>query len=83
MVTIRHTAQKIGLKQLTVRHKSLSIVYQDNLYPSKEKIVHISEDPSLDIEFPQGDTFLIQVGLTGKSEAEQVEMAKNLLQKLL
>tara|TARA_B100000029_G_scaffold516824_1_gene635364 strand:- start:83319 stop:86726 length:3408 start_codon:yes stop_codon:yes gene_type:complete len=83
LVTIRHTAQKIGLKQLTVRHKSLSIVYQDNLYPSKEKIVHISEDPGLDIEFPQGDTFLIQVGLTGKSEAEQVEMAKNLLQKLL
>ena len=83
LVSIRQAAGKIGLKQLTVRKTEMAITYRDGLYPSRDRIASVTGDPSLDIEFPHGDCFQVRVGLTGNSEAERVDMAKNLLQKLL
>ncbi len=83
LVSIRQAAGKIGLKQLTVRKTEMAMTYRDGLYPSRDRIARVTDDPSLDIEFPHGDCFQIRVGLTGNSELERVDMAKNLLQKLL
>ena len=43
----------------------------------------MTDDPALDIEVPHGDGFRIRAGLTGETEAERVDLAKNLLLKLL
>ena len=83
LVSIRQAAGSIGLKQLTVRKKEMAMVYREGLFPSRDSIARVTDDPSLDIEFPHGDCFQIRVGLTGDSEAARVDMAKNLLQKLL
>ncbi len=83
LVSIRQIAVRIGLKQLSVRGNEMALTYRNGLYPSRERIANVTDDPALDIEFPHGDGFRIRAGLIGKSEAERVETAKNLLLKLL
>ncbi len=83
LVSIRQIADKIGLKQLTVSGSQMTMTYRNGLYPSRDRIARVTDDPALDIEFPHGDDFRIRAGLTGKSEAERVGLAKNLLLKLL
>ena len=83
LVSIRRIAAKIGLKQLMVRGHEMTVAYRNGLYPSRDRIANVTDDPALDIEFPHGDGFLIRAGLTGKSEADRVDAAKNLLLKLL
>lgn len=83
LVSIRRIAAKIGLKQLTIRGSEMAMTYRTGLYPTKDRIAKVTDDPALDIEFPHGEGFRIRVGLTGVSEAGRVEAAKNLLLKLL
>ena len=83
LVSIRRIAAEIGLKQLMVRGNQMTVTYRNGLYPSKDRIARVTDDPALDIEFPHGDDFQIRAGLTGNSEAERVGLAKNLLLKLL
>ncbi len=83
LVSIRRTAAEIGLRQLMVQGKEMTMTYRNGLYPSRERIARVTDDPALEIEFPHGEGgFRIRAGLTGKSEAERVGMAKNLLLKL-
>ncbi len=83
LVSIRRIAAEIGLKRLSVRGSEMAMTYRDGLYPSRDRIAKVTDDPALDIEFPHGDGFRIRAGLSGGSEAERVDMAKNLLLKLL
>ena len=83
LISIRQIAVKIGLQQLTVRQSEMVMIYRDGLYPTRDRIASVTKDPGLDIEFPHGESFKVIVRLSGASEAEQVHMAKNLLQKLL
>ncbi|MXX02844.1 MAG: transcription-repair coupling factor [Gemmatimonadetes bacterium] len=83
LVSIRQIAARIGLLQLRVRGSEMTVAYRDGLYPSRDRIARVTDDPALDIEFPHGDGFRIRAGLTGKTEAERVDLAKNLLLKLL
>ena len=83
LISIRQTAGKIGLQQLTVRKNEMAMTYRNGLYPTRDRIASVTEDPALDIEFPHGESFRVIVRLNGASEAERVDMAKNLLQKLL
>jgi transcription-repair coupling factor (superfamily II helicase) len=83
LVSIRRIAAEIGLKQLMVRGNQMTVTYRNGLYPSKDRIARVTDDPALDIEFPHGEDFQIRAGLTGNSEAERVALAKNLLLKLL
>ncbi len=82
LVSIRKSAVGIGLKRLTVHGEEMSMTYLEGRYPSRDRIASVTDDPALDIEFPHGDSFRIRVGLTGETEAQRVELAKNLLQKL-
>ena len=83
LVSIRQIAARIGLQQLTVRGNEMNVAYRNGQYPSRDRIARVTEDPALDIEFPHGDGFRIRAGLTGETEAERVDLAKNLLLKLL
>ena len=83
LVSIRQIAGAIGLKQLMVRGKEMTLAYRNGLYPSRDRIARVTDDPALDIEFPHGDGFRIRAVLTGESEAKRVDAAKNLLLKLL
>ncbi|MCY3556714.1 MAG: transcription-repair coupling factor, partial [Gemmatimonadetes bacterium] len=83
LVSIRQISARIGLQQLTVRGNEMTVAYRNGLYPSQDRIASVTDDPALDIEFPHGDGFRIRVGLTGDTEAERVDLAKNLLLKLL
>ncbi|MCY3712075.1 MAG: transcription-repair coupling factor [Gemmatimonadetes bacterium] len=83
LVSIRQIAARIGLQQLRVRGNEMTVAYRNGLYPSRDRIASVTDDPALDIEFPHGDGFRIRAGLTGETEAERVDLAKNLLLKLL
>ena len=82
LVSIKLLTRIVRLRSVTVRDQDLVISYPEGTYPSKDQIGAITEDRSLQIEFPDSTMFQIKVNLADPAEVKRVSLAKKMLQKL-